>query len=89
MTLQLDPHRLAVEAADLWQDAPAPRMGLISSDNQLLDGLYVPASVPPGATGMLLLLAGDPPATHARVRGQLWVTGPFPDAYPLPFETTA
>lgn len=60
---------------------PPPRMGLVGADGSLLDGLYAPATVPPGARGAWVL-PGAPVdgAGHVRAAGTIRVAGPVPPA---------
>ena len=88
--LGLDAGAVRLDAPDgSWQAVPAPRMGLVGADGELLDGLYRAATVPPGARGAWVL-PGVPAGEARRVRigGTIRVAGPVP-AGTVAFEVTA
>ena len=90
VVLGLDAGAVRLDAPDgSWQAVPAPRMGLVGADGELLDGLYRAATVPPGARGAWVLPgvpAGD--ARRVRIGGTIRVAGPVP-AGTVAFEVTA
>jgi hypothetical protein len=88
--LGLDAGAVRLGAPDgAWQAVPAPRMGLVGADGELLDGLYRAATVPGGARGAWVL-PGVPAggAQRVRVGGTIRVAGPVP-AGTVAFEVTA
>jgi hypothetical protein len=93
--LGLDAGAVRLDASEgAWQPVPAPRMGLVDGDGTLLDGLYAPATVPPGVRGAWVLpgvTAGsvsEVRAQQVRIGGTIRVAGPVPPAT-VAFEATA
>ena len=89
VVLTVDPEGATAVTADGSVNAiPPVRMGLVSGDTTLLDGLYAPAELAPGVVGgWVLPQPTDEPVATVRVRGTAIVTGPFPDGVPeLAFE---
>ena len=87
--LGLDAGAVRLDASEgAWQPVPAPRMGLVDGDGTLLDGLYAPATVPPGVRAAWVLpgvSGGD--ARQVRIGGTIRVAGPVPPAT-VAFEAT-
>lgn len=94
VSLLIDPAALVLTVDGEAELLPAPRMGLVSGDGTLLDGLYQPARIEPGQNAACSVLvdaaagAGDGAAVSGGVRGLLTMVGPWPVAPTLPFEAT-
>jgi hypothetical protein len=93
VVLTLDPEALVLIVDGSAELLPPPRMGLVAGDGTLLDGLYQPARIEPGANGACTVLL-DPTAgpgdgaVTGRVRGTLTLVGPWDVSPTLPFEAT-
>jgi hypothetical protein len=90
--LGLDPAAVRLIAAEgSWHEVPPPRMGLVEGAGNLLDGLYTPATMPPGTVGAWVLAAADAaPGQRVRAGGTVrasgwWTTSNAPV---LPFEVS-
>lgn len=80
--LTFDPVRVRFHAASGdWSSAEPPRMGLVTGDGRLLDGIHQPATFAPGdhAAMMLVPPVGPMPADIS-IAGTLQLSGPWPDA---------
>jgi hypothetical protein len=75
--LRLDAGAVRVIAAGgAWHEVPAPRMGLVEGAGNLLDGLYAPATIPPGTTGAWVLAGADAaPGQRVRAGGNVRASG--------------
>lgn len=80
--LTIDPTRIRFHApSGDWSSADPPRMGLVTGDGRLLDGIHQAATFAPGdhAAMMLMPPAGAMPA-QVSVAGTLQLSGPWPGA---------
>ncbi|MEN3308709.1 MAG: hypothetical protein V7603_4911, partial [Micromonosporaceae bacterium] len=76
--VQLDAEAVRlIDPAGSWREVPPPRMGLVEGAGHLLDGLYAPATIPPGTTGAWVLAGADAqPGERVRAGGTVRLTGP-------------
>lgn len=86
VVLTLDPDTVSGRHADdSWTSLPHARMGLVSGDAELLDGIYSPARLEPGVVGGWVLPAMKGESfDDIRVSGTVTVVGPWPEGLPEP-----
>jgi len=91
VTFTVDPNAITVELGNAgWQQVVPPRMGVLSGDGNLIDGIYVPAVIAAGTLGVMMIgaPAGGTP-TSVRVNGTITLTGPWPYSPELGYQLSA